>query len=561
MKKSKYYLFIALISALALFVSACGSGSSDSKKSDKSDTAKGNTDDQVFNMIETAEIPTGDPAKATDAASFIVFGQTMEGLYTLDKNDKPVPAIADGEPKISEDGKNYTFKLREDAKWTNGDPVTANDFVYAWKRAVDPDTASEYAYMFSGVIKNATDIMNGKAKPEELGVKADGDYTLKVELEQPVQYFDSLLAFGTYLPLNEKFVEEKGDKFGTNSDNMLANGPFVLKDWDGTGLTWSYEANDKYYDKDKVNLKKVNVQVAKTPNTAINLYQTGKADRTAALSAEYAKQYQNDKDASTFQEGSSWYLKFNQKKDGKDSPLANKNIRKALAMAFDKKSFTDQLLANGSVPTDGYVPTGLAKDPKSGKDFREESGDLISYDVDQAKKYWAKGLKELGKKDLTLQYLSDDTENAKKTGEYFKGQLEKNLKGLKLELTNVPFKVRLQKVNDGDYDIVMHGWGPDYLDPMTFLDLYVTDGGNNQTGYSNKEYDKLIDDAKVKYANDPEKRWETMLKAEKLLVQEDTVVAPIYQRGRLVLLKPYVKNLEEHLFGPDYTLKNVKIEK
>lgn len=568
MKKSKYFPIIAFVLAVAMVLSACGGGS-DSSSSDKGGSngdKKGSENSnssgkQVFNMVETAEIPTGDPAQATDAASFIVFGQTMEGLYVLDKDDKPVPAIADGEPEISEDGTVYTFKLREDAKWSNGDPVTAHDFVYSWQRAVDPDTASQYAYMFSGIIKNATEIMNGEKDPKELSAEAVDDHTLKVTLEQPVEYLSSLLAFGTYLPLNEKFVEEKGDKFGTNSDNMLANGPFVLTEWDGSGLTWKYVKNDNYYDKDNVSLDEVNVQVSKKPSTAVNLFETDKVDRTAALSAEYARQYKNDENASTFEEGSSWYLKFNQERNGKATPLANKNIRKALAMAFDKKSFTETVLANGSIPSDGYVPRGLANNPETDQDFREESGDLIGYDVEKAKEYWQKGLKELGVDKLKLDYLSDDTENAKTTAEYFKNQLETNLEGLTVELTNVPFKVRLDTVTKQDYDIVMHGWGPDYLDPMTFLDLYVTDGGNNNTGYSSEKYDQLINDAKVKYADDPVKRWEAMLEAEKLLVQEDTVVAPIYQRGRITLIKPYVKGLEEHLFGPDYSLKNVTIEK
>lgn len=570
-KKSKYYLFIVLALMLAMLLAACGGGAdSDSDSSSETEGASDNEDaadsgeasgEQVFNMIETAEIPTGDPALATDAASFIVFGQTMEGLYVLDGDDNPIPAIADGEPEISEDGTEYTFKLREDAKWSNDDPVTAHDFVYAWQRAIDPDTGSQYAYMFSGVIENATEIMNGEADPEELSVEAVDDYTLKVTLEQPVPYLNSLLAFGTYLPLNEEFVEGLGDDFGTNSDNMLANGPFELTEWDGTGLTWKYVKNDAYYDKDNVSLNEVNVQVSKEPGTAVNLFQTDEADRTAALSAEYAKQYANDENAATFEEGSSWYLKFNQERNGEETPLANKNIRKALAMAFDKEAFTEQVLSNGSVPTDGYVPRGLANNPETDEDFREESGDLIGYDVEQAKEYWQKGLDELGVDELKLDYLSDDTENAKTTSEYFKNQLETNLEGLTVELTNVPFKVRIDTVTKQDYDIVMHGWGPDYLDPMTFLDLYVTDGGNNNTGYSSEEYDQLIEDAKVKYADDPAKRWELMLEAEKLLVQEDTVVAPIYQRGRLTLIKPYVKGLEEHLFGPDYSLKNVTIEK
>ncbi|GEN89630.1 peptide ABC transporter substrate-binding protein [Oceanobacillus sp. FSL W8-0428] len=558
MKKSKYYLIIVL--ALTMFViSACGSNNDNEGSSDNGDSSA--SGEQVLNMVETAEIPTGDPALATDAASFIVFGQTMEGLYVLDGEDQPVPAIADGDPEISEDGLVYTFKLKEDAKWSNGDPVTAHDFVYAWQRALNPDTGSQYAYMFSGVIENATDIMNGDAAVEELGAEAVDDYTLEITLEQPVEYLNSLLAFGTYLPLNEDFVEEKGDSFGTNSDNMLANGPFVLTGWDGSGLTWTYEKNEEYYDIDNVSLDKVNVQVAKEPSTAVNLYETGEADRTAALSSEYAKQYANHEDASTFEEGSSWYLKFNQERDGEETPLANENIRKALAMAFDKEAFAEQVLSNGSIPSDGYVPRGLAVNPETGEDFREESGNLISYDVEKAQEYWNKGLEELGVDELSLDYLSDDTENAKRTAEYFKNQLETNLDGLTLNLENVPFKNRLDRTTAQDYDVVMHGWGPDYLDPLTFLDLYVTDGANNQASISNEEYDQLIEDAKVTYANDPEKRWEAMLEAERILVQEDTAIAPIYQRGRLTLIKPYVKGLEEHLFGPDYSLKNVTIEK
>jgi oligopeptide transport system substrate-binding protein len=566
MAKSKNFIIFAFMLILSMVLFAC-SGGADSKSSDnggeskKESASSDSSDKQVFNMVETAEIPTGDPSLATDAASFIVFGQTLEGLYVLDKDDNPIPAIAEGEPEISEDGKVYTFKLRENAKWSNGDPVTAHDFVYSWRRALDPDTGSEYAYMFSGVIENATNIMNGEKDPEELNVEAVDDHTLKLTLEQPVEYLKSLLAFSTYLPLNQKFVEEKGDKFGTNSDNMLANGPFVLTEWDGSGLSWKYVKNDNYWDKDNVSLDEVNVQVAKEPSTGVNLFETDKVDRTAPLNAEYARQYKNNEAASTFEEGSSWYLKFNQKRDGKDTPLANENIRKALAMAFDKKSFTETVLANGSIPSDGYVPRGLAKNPETDQDFREESGDLISYDLEKAKEHWEKGLKELGTDEITLDYLSDDSENAKTTAEYFKNQLETNLEGLTLKLANVPFKVRLQKTSDQDYDVVMHGWGPDYLDPMTFLDLYVTDGTNNNTGYSNEKYDQLINDAKVKYANDPVKRWELMLEAEKLLIQEDTVVAPIYQRGRIVLIKPYVKGFEEHLFGSDYTFKNVSIEK
>lgn len=545
---------------MMLVLSACGSGGEEEGSSDEGSASSGESGDQVFNMVENAEIPTGDPTLATDAAGFRVFGQTLEGLYVLDENDTPIPAIADGEPEVSEDGLTYTFNLREDANWSNGEPVTANDFVYSWQRAVNPDTGAEYAYMFSDVIANATDIMNGEADVEELGVEAIDDYTLEVTLEQPVEYLNSLLAFATYSPLNEDFVEEQGDSFGTNSDAMLSNGPFVLEEWDGSGLTWKYTKNEEYYDKDNVALSEVNVQVAKDAGTAVNMYTTDEVDYTNALSAEYAKQYANDEEAITFEEGSSWYLKFNQQRDDEDTVFANENIRKAFAMAFDKEAFTEQVLSNGSVPSDGFVPRGLAENPDTGEDFRDESGDLMSFDTEQAQEYWEQGLEELGEDEISVELLSDDTENAKSTSEYFKNQLESNLGGLTVTLSNVPFKNRLDRTTNQDYDFVMHGWGPDYLDPLTFLDLYVTDGANNQTGYSSEEYDQLIEDAKVTYANDPEQRWETMLEAERLLVEEDTTIAPIYQRGRLALMKPKVQGFEEHLFGPDYTLKNVTIE-
>src|SRR5699024_2507813 len=210
------------------------------------------------------------------------------------------------------------------------------------------------------------------------------------------------------------------------------------------GLTSQYVKHDSDHDNDNVVLDERNAQVSKEPSTAGKLFDTDEADRTAALSAESAQQYQNDEHASFVEAQSSRHLKSHQERDGEETPLANKNIRKALAMAFDKEAYTVTVLANGSVPTGGFVPRGLAENPETGEDFREDSGDLIGYDVDKAQEYWEKGLEELGVEEITLDYLSDDTENAKKTSEYFQNQLQTNLEGLTVELTNVPFKVRLQ---------------------------------------------------------------------------------------------------------------------
>ncbi|GER67360.1 peptide ABC transporter substrate-binding protein [Weizmannia acidilactici] len=555
MKKSKFYVFMTLAFVLSLVLGACGSNNSSSSgsKSGNSSTK------QVLNWIASAEIPSGDPTLATDQESFILFGNTMEGLYRIGKDDNLYLADAAEEPTVSKDGKTYTFKLRKDAKWSNGDPVTAKDYVFSWQRAVNPKVGSQYSYIFAGVIKNASDILAGKKQPSELGVKAIDDYTLQVQLERPTPYLKSLLAFPTYFPQNQKFVESKGKKYGTNSDNMLFNGPFILKNWNGTGLTWKYVKNPNYYDKDKVKLQQINFQVVKAVNTGVNLYNTGKVDRVG-LSNEYAQQYKNSKEAHTYPTSSVFYFKYNEVRNGKKTALANINIRKALAMAVDKQSYVDTTLGNGSIPANGLVPKDFVKDPKTGQDFRAENGDFLKYNASEAKKYWEKGLKELGVKSLTFELLGDDTDDAKKSSEFIQNQLEKNLPGLTLKLKNVPFKNRLQLDTNQDYDIQLAGWGPDYQDPMTFLDLFVTNGDNNKSGYSNKQYDKLINEAKTTYANNPEKRWQVMLKAEKILMN-DAAIGPLYQRAYLRLQKPYVKGVEDHLFGPDTTFRDAYVQK
>ncbi|MBC6153347.1 peptide ABC transporter substrate-binding protein, partial [Listeria booriae] len=234
-----------------------------------------------------------------------------------DKDDQTQPGVAASAPEISDDQKVYTIKLRDDAKWSNGTKVTAHDFVYAWQKIVNPATAAEYAVLFDGLIANATDIINGKKKPEEL-VKALDDTTLEITLENPTPYFHSLLTFPTFYPQNEKYSESQGDDYAKDSDHMIYNGPFVMKDWNNTSKEWKYEKNKDYWDKDTVKVDTINMQVVKEPGTAVNLYSTGKLDR-ATLTGDYAKQKQNDSDYTTEKEAFVYYLKFNQKQAGKST--------------------------------------------------------------------------------------------------------------------------------------------------------------------------------------------------------------------------------------------------
>ncbi|AOA01593.1 MAG: peptide ABC transporter substrate-binding protein [Carnobacterium sp.] len=560
MKKGKLVSLLGIALTSTIVLAACGGGSGSDKASDSAskDSSGKMAKKQELNLIESAEIPTMDSVMNTDTVGSIVMNNVFEGLYRQDLDNNPVLGMAAEEPKISDDKLTYTFKIRDDAKWSNGDPVTAGDFVFSWRRLVDPTTAAPYSYMMDGVIANASAVIAGEKQPDELGVKAVDDKTLEIQLERAVPYFKGLLSLAMYYPQNEKFVTEQGEKYASNSDALVYNGPFKLAAWDGTGLSWEYDKNDTYWDKDTVKLDKINVDVVKETSTALNLYDDGQIDRMV-LTGEYVQTRQDDPDLKKFPTSSVFFLKFNQERNGKATPLANENIRKALSMAFDKQAYADTVLQNGSVPANGLVPAGLAKDPKNDKDFRKENGDLSKYDAKKAQEFWKKGLKELGVDKLDLEFLSDDTENAKRSSEFMQGQLEENLDGLKITLRNVPFKVRIDNNDKQDYDIQLSGWGADFSDPINFLELFETGNGNNKSGFSNEKYDSLLKEISTTSLTDPEKRWEQMLEAEKVLF-DNGAIAPIYQRYWAVLEKPTVKDIGYHLVGADYSYKWTYLE-
>ncbi|MBU0904887.1 MAG: peptide ABC transporter substrate-binding protein [Firmicutes bacterium] len=565
MKKSKLVWLLSLMLVLSMFLAACGGEEADKEPatpSDKDDDTAGEEpaveEEQILNLIAGSEIPTMDSSLVTDSVGFDLLNNVAEGLYRLNQENVAVPAMAEAEPTISEDGLVYTFKIR-DAKWSNGDAVTAGDFEFAWKRAMNPDTASEYGpYMMAGVLKNATEISEGSVDFNELGVKALDEKTLEVTLEKPVPYFLSLMAFGTYLPLNEKFVTEQGDAYATNSDALISNGPFTLTEWDGTGSSWSLVKNDQYWDAENVKLTQINYDVVKETATAVNLYKTGEVDRTG-LSGEFAAQYANDPELLKEKDSVVFYFKFNQERNGKPSPLANKNIREAISKSYNKEDLVNVVLNNGSVAANYLVPAEFTFD-ENANDFRDINGDLGGYNPEEAKAAWEKGLAELGVTELSLELLGGDSDLSKKMDEYFKSQMEGTLEGLTLNLKQVPFAVRLDLDTAQDYDIQSAGWGPDFQDPYTFMNLFVTDGGNNMMSYSNPKYDELITAAAGELATDPEARWNAMAEAEKILIAEDYGISPNYQRGTMQLVKPYVKGVVSHQFGGDYSYKWAFIE-
>lgn len=552
MRKSKFYSFLIIALAVSVFLSGCYGGDNGDKGQ-----GEGKAEEQVLRITEGAEIPSMDSVLAEDEVGFNIMNQVFEGLMRLNQDNEPKPAVAE-DYKVNEDETVYTFTLREDAKWSNGDQVKAQDFVFAWRKAVDPATGSQYGpYMMNGVIKNATQVSSGDLPPEELGVKAEDERTFVVTLEKPVPYFISLMTFPTFYPQNEAFVKEQGKEYALNSDNIVYNGPFTLNKWNGTGQTWEFHKNDQYWDKDAVKLDRIEVTVTKDSQSRVNYYEAGDLDISGELSSDFVTKYKEDPNFVSFVEPTIFWLKMNQEREA----FKNENIRRAIALSINKDNLAEDILKNGSIAANYAVPKDFVSHPETGEDFREANGAMLEYNPEKAKEYWEKGLAELGVTELTLDILGGDTENAKRMDEWLKNQLEKNLEGLTITLSEVPFSVRLQRDTSLDYDIQVAGWGPDYQDPMTFSDLWLTGGGNNNMAYSNKEYDRLVKEAQTTLANNPVERFEALQEAERILLEEDAAIAPLYQEGISILVQDYVKGLVTHSFGPSYSYKWVSIEK
>ncbi|WP_251854831.1 peptide ABC transporter substrate-binding protein [Enterococcus italicus] len=547
--KMKWAYGLVTIFGLALAGCSTTGGSSSTATSSSSG---GEAKDQTFKVVVQQEMPSADLSLATDTISFSALNNVYEGLYRLDKDNNPEPAGAAEKATISDDGLTYTIKLREDAKWSNGDAVTAADYVYGWQRTVNPKTASEYAYLFSPV-KNADDITAGKTAVDQLGIKAVSDYELEITLTKATPYFDYLLAFPSFFPQNQKVIEENGSNYAQTSDNAVYNGPFTLTDFDGPGTDteWSYTKNDTYWDKDNVKLSKIDVSVVKESSTSLNLFQDGKAD-DVILSGELAQQMANDKSFVSQPEATTSYLEMNQR--DADSPFKNENLRKAISYAIDRDALVNSILGDGSIASTGLVPSNLTFSPSDKEDFTKAAGTELSYSKKQAKEYWEKAKKELGITSLSFDILSSDTDSSKKITEYLQSAIQEALDGVTVTLSPVPFSVRLDRSNSGDFDVVMGGWGADYADASSFLDLFVSGNSYNRGQWSNSDYDAAIKAASTTDVSDADKRWDDMVDAEKILMDTQGVI-PLYQKAEAHLRNTKVKGVVAHGAGAQYDYK------
>lgn len=530
---------IGITAFTVLVLSAC---STTSPTTDSGQQEEQGAVAQEIQVSTAGALSTLDSGQYTDVNSSDMIGQVAEGLYRLDQEGDPELAMAAEEPTVSEDGLVYTFTIR-DATWSNGDPVTADDFVYAFQYVANPENGSSSSNQMD-VLKNGSQVRQGDAEVSELGAKALDQQTLELTLASPISYLDQILVGTPFMPKNQAFAEEKGADYGLSAENFVGNGPFLIEGWNGTNESWTLTKNPDYWDAENVQLTKIDVQVVKETATGVSLFETGELDYTT-LTDTYAQQYQNSAQANYVPKALVGYLSANQKRE----VTGNVKVRQAILQAIDKEAFAENILGDGSTALNGFVPSNFAKDPETDQDFREENGDLLPYDLTAAQALWAQAKEELGQDEITLELLSADTAAAKKTIEFVQGQLETNLPGLTIDAKSIPLQNRLDLQSQGEFDLVFGTWTPDYADPINFLEFYDSTGGLNTSGYASERYDQGLQEARTTLANDPAARWDLLKELEKQLIVEDTAVLPLYQVAVAYLKTDRLQGVQVFPFG------------
>ncbi|SCW48814.1 oligopeptide transport system substrate-binding protein [Paenibacillus tianmuensis] len=554
MKYNKLLVLASVTAMLGTTVAGCSGNTNNNQQAGGTDNKKAPAQEIRINL--SAEPPAIDSSIATTNPSFTILAAVNEGLYRLDAEGKPQPGLAAKLPEISPDGLVYTITLRDGLTWADGAPLKASDFVWAFQRTLDPATKAKYATMLSWIKDGAA--LN-KAKPEEveakkaaLGVKAKDDKTLVITLEKPVSFFTEQLANPLFFPQKPDFVKAQGDKNGADADKIIGAGPFKMEKWDHEQQIVLVK-NDKYWDAANVKLNKVTINVVKDPNTSLNMYDTNQVDLTI-LRGEQFNAFKGKPDLTLKKEFVTGYLMFH---NSKFPAFANAKIRQALSMAVDRKSFNDVVNGGSSTPSTGLVPVVVLDGNK--QEFRKVAGDTQpAFDVAKAKQLLAEGLKELNMTSLPkFKLTADDNEGAKKTIEFVQAQWKQNL-GVDVEGEPLPFPLRVKNMQENNFEALFALWGADYNDPMSFLDLWLSDNKSfNYVAYNSKAYDDLVKGADKEV--DFVKRSKMLVDAEKQLMA-DLPISPVYFRMTPYAKKPNVEGLILPPKSQEWELKWVSIK-
>ncbi|WP_066505651.1 peptide ABC transporter substrate-binding protein [Abyssisolibacter fermentans] len=503
-------------------------------------------EEQVLRVNWAAEPPGMDTQITTAALSIEIIRATMEGLVRPDQNGfiKKGSGLAK-DWEISDDGLHYKFYLR-DAKWSDGTPITTEDIKFSWLRALDPDTAAEYASMLYH-IEGAEAYNKGEGSKEDVAIRTPDEKTIEVDLVRPTAQFLELTSFATLIPAQKAAVEKFGEEYAADADKIVYSGPFVISEWNHD-QNLNLEKNPNYWDAENVKLERIEGDMIIDANSAVNLYDTDGLD-TIVVPSEFVEKYGDTDEYAIIPNATTWYLQYN----FTNKIMSNYHIRAAFAQALDSDSFVKNVLNGVGLVAEGLTPPGMPG--KDGKAFDElRTSKSLPYDPEAAKKHLEEGLKELGMTKEELQeevtFLAGDSSGWVLMTQAFQQMWKENL-GLEIFVENVSYAIRLDRYNKKDYTISLSGWGGDYNDPMTFMDLFITNGGNNDAYYSSAEYDACIDTA-VNGMGD--ERIDAMLRAEEILVK-DLPAHPVYHPVRDMVTRSYVKGIVRPLCGADNDYK------
>lgn len=536
MRKNK---LSALVIIVVFIISSVISVSGDTASNSSCRNSIKDRQELIFNLYEDPY--TLDFQACSSAIEAQIYNWIMEGLTRSAGNGKIKPGIAE-RWDISPDGKVWTFYLR-DARWTDGKPVTAQDFAYGWFRALDPSETKDYSFLLSDIL-NADKYMEGSASAKDVGIKVIDDKTLKVILEHPISYLDYQVSFPIFAPVRQDIYEKYIDKYNTEAEYFITNGPFKLEMWKPeTGMVFA--KNPKYWDSKSIILERV-TGIMVDEETELLLYQSGGVDILTHFNADNRSSIKKD-EIRTVSDGSVWYINYN----CSHPVLKNKNIRKALTYAIDRQYFITNVAARPWKPALAFIQPEIIPDA-GGKTFREMVPAFFKdNDVETSKMLLAQGMKELGITKLPkIKFMANDTDAGKTYAQGIIQMWKKNL-GIEVEIEPVRFVERIRRQRGHDFDISLMGWLPDYPDAMSMLDIFATDNVNNDGLYSNPQYDALI--AAAKSELNGTKKSELMHKAEQLLM-EDMPICPLYFGYKEYAIKGHVKNFQRGAFDPDDNL-------
>ncbi|MCR4924406.1 MAG: peptide ABC transporter substrate-binding protein [Lachnospiraceae bacterium] len=519
-----------LVIILLLIFSICLTGCKN-KKSDADPSKDLN--------IALGEIPsTMDPQKAADQGSIQYLVPWCATLFKVTSQNMLEPMLAESY-EISEDGLKYTIHLKDGIFYSDGSEIEAEDFAFAIRRIVDPWEASSAVYLFNSIskIKNVDGVIAGELPMEKLGVSAADDKTLVIELENPCAYFLFLLTKVCTAPCKESFYKECGGNYCTSPETMLSSGAFIVDKYEVLGTETRYKKNPYYLFADKVSLPGLLIRKVSNTQQSEMLYQSGAMD-FIQVSRDFLVLSLDDKNLKNIRSNASFFLVGSFKNS---RAWANKNIRIAINKSIDREAICKDYFKLGADPMTRVVPEGFASEP-DGSDFvkdRDKYYDICGFDKDKALDYWNKGLKELGLSKLNIE-LSGSGGNTD-LYEILKNQLESNLPGFELDIKTCDSAEYMSKLNSGNYELMLTGWGADYPDPDSFLNYWKIGASTNTMGFDGKEFSELM--TKASYEPDPEKRMDHLHKAEDKIM-EDIPMVPLYVKSNSYLISDRVKNLE-----------------